>query len=97
MTIFISKFGAVLTSRQSGKEAYAAFLPILASVKDDEQVVVDFSGVLSFAPSWGDEFLTPLQQRFGQRLVLINTQNSSVALTIKMLESLHGEKFGQSA
>ncbi|MEK6557567.1 MAG: DUF4325 domain-containing protein, partial [Candidatus Margulisiibacteriota bacterium] len=62
------KFGSVLTSRQSGKESYAAFLPTLAGMDKNEKVLVDFTGVSVFSPSWGDEFLTPLQKRFGERL-----------------------------
>lgn len=86
MIITIKKFGDVLSSRQAGKEAYAAYLPILNNVDAQEEIVVDFEGVLSFSPSWGDEFLTPLQKQFGKRLRFLNTQNPSVALTIEILE-----------
>lgn len=93
MTINITKFGSVLTSRQAGKESYAAFLPTLNSLNSKEGILVDFAGVISFSPSWGDEFLTPLQQQFGGRLKLKNTTNPSVALTITTLEKINGYKF----
>ncbi len=93
MIIYMIKFGSVLTSRQAGKEAYAAFLPILNSVNNQEEVLVDFDGVSALAPSWGDEFLTPLQKKFDNRLTLINTSNPSVALTISMLEKIDHVKF----
>lgn len=92
MTIKMNKFGYVLTSRQAGKDAYAAFLPTLSEVKDGQEVVVDFEGVNTFSPSWGDEFLTPLHQRFGDALLLVNTSNPSVTLTLETLESIHGYK-----
>lgn len=93
MTIHVTKFGSVLTSRQAGKEAYEAFLPTLADLNDKEDVLVDFDGVSSFSPSWGDEFLTPLQKRFGNRLTLENITNPSVSLTITTLERSNGSKF----
>lgn len=93
MNINLSKFGSVLTSRQSGKEAYAAFLPTLATVKNGEELLVDFDGVSTFSPSWGDEFLTPLLKQFGEHLILKNTKNPSVSLTIDTLEKINKFKF----
>jgi len=93
MTINISKFGSVLSSRQAGKEAYAAFLPTLSDLNHKDIVFVDFDGVSAFSPSWGDEFLTPLQKSFGDRLVLKNVSNPSVSLTITTLERINGSKF----
>jgi hypothetical protein len=93
MTIELAKFGKVLTSHSSGKEAYSAFLPILSAIPKNEEVVVDFTSVSVFSPSWGDEFLTPLQTAFGERLVFKNTTNPSVALTISTLEKINKAKF----
>lgn len=93
MIIHISKFGSFLMSRQAGKEAYAAFAPTLAGVDGKEEILVDFDGVSTFSPSWGDEFLTPLLKQFGKRLTLIHTQNPSVALTISTLEKSNQIKF----
>ena len=88
----MSKFGYVLTSRQAGKDSYAAFLPTLSEIKGDEEVIVDFTGVNTFSPSWGDEFLTPLHEKFGNAVTLINAQNPSVSLTLEALEGIHGYK-----
>lgn len=93
MIINITKFGSVLISRQAGKEAYGAFLPTLAGLNDKEKILVDFDGVSSFSPSWGDEFLTPLQNQFEDRLTLKNITNPSVSLTITTLERMNGSKF----
>lgn len=93
MNIHLSKFGSVLTSRQAGKEAYSAFLPMLASSNENEIILVDFDGVSTFSPSWGDEFLTPLQKKFGDHLMLKNVKNPSVSLTITTLEGVNGSKF----
>lgn len=90
MTIFLKKFGTTLNGRQFGKESFAAFEPSLRDIKDDENVIVDFEGVVTFTPSWGDEFLGPLFNKFGGRLRLKNTENSSVQATLKLLEKIYG-------
>jgi len=89
MTIFLKKFGTTLSGRQFGKEAFSAFLPSLKEVKGNEKVEVDFEGVITFTPSWADEFLSPLRDKFGNRLILKNTGNPSVQATLKLLERVY--------
>lgn len=93
MRIMLEKFGTTLTSRQLGKEAFAALQPQLGELAKDENLEIDFEGVNTFTPSWGDEFLTPLQEVYGKRLVLMNTQNLSVKTTLKLLESINKKEF----
>jgi hypothetical protein len=94
MRIILSKFSDILVSRQAGKEALAAFQPSLKSISSDEEVEVDFSGVITFSPSWGDEFLTPLHTQYGDRLILINIGNNpSVQETLKILEEISRTSF----
>ncbi|MDA1060989.1 MAG: DUF4325 domain-containing protein [bacterium] len=93
MKIELKKFGNILTSRQLGKEAYLAFKPNMRNVGKSEEIEVDFSGVDVFSPSWGDEFLTPLIEEFGQNVVLSNTDNSSVKATLELLTELEGKHF----
>mgnify|MGYP001569519938 CR=1 FL=1 len=93
MNIILQKFGNALVSRQMGREAFSAFQPALSNVSSSENIEVDFSGVITFSPSWGDEFLTPLLREYGDRLVLKNTQNLSVKATIEILEQINKRKF----
>lgn len=93
MTIELKKFGTTLTSRQNGKEALSAFWPVLNEIPEREKVVIDFDGVNTFSPSWGDEFLTPLQEKYRQRLVLKKTVNPSVLATVEILEETNEIKF----
>jgi hypothetical protein len=93
MIIELKKFGTTLISRQTGKEAFLAFQPALKNVKNGEIVEINFAGVLTFSPSWGDEFLTPLLDRFGEKLLLKNTSNPSVKVTLEMLEESLSKKF----
>jgi len=86
MIIELKKFGTTLVSRPSGKEAWLAFQPTLANIAKDEEVIVDFDGVLVLTPSWADEFLTPLVARYKDRVELQNTDNASIKATLEILE-----------
>lgn len=93
MVIQLKKFGVTLTSRQLGKEALAAFLPSLSAMGDQEIIEVDFQGINTFSPSWGDEFLTPLKNKYGQNFVLRSSDNLSVIATLELLENANHYKF----
>lgn len=93
MRIELKKFGTTLISRQAGKEALAAFQSSLAELKPDENLEVDFDGVITFSPSWGDEFLTPLLNQLGDRFILLPTDNPSVRITVELLERTQDKKF----
>jgi hypothetical protein len=93
MKIELKKFGTILVSRQLGREAYAAFLPSLKNAGPKEKIEVDFSGVDVLSPSWADEFLTPLNRQFGERLALGASDNRSVMATVEMLEKANKIKF----
>jgi len=85
MIINLKKFGTILVSRPSGKEAYLAFTPTLRECKQGEIIKVDFEGVEVLTPSWADEFLTPLVNLYGKNVSLENTDNPSVLESLKIL------------
>jgi len=93
MIIELKKFGTTLISRQTGREAFSAFNPVLKDLRDGENIEVNFDGVITFSPSWGDEFLTPLLDKYGSRLALMNTNNPSVRATLEILEKTANKKF----
>ena len=93
MKINLKKFGTTLASRQFGKESFSAFRPSLDMLKQDEEIAVDFEGVDTFSPSWGDEFLTPLIGQYGNKVILKNTSNASVKETLEFLEEIRKYKF----
>ena len=86
MIIELKKFGMTLVSRPSGKEAWLAFQPTLKNISQNEEIIVDFSGVVVLTPSWADEFLTPLKARFNNEVKLIHTDNASIQATLSILE-----------
>ena len=93
MNIELKKFGTALISRQAGKEAFAAFQSSLKDIPEQEDIIADFDGGITFSPSWGDEFLTPLIQRYGGRFKLMHTYNPSVKATVEILEKSNNIKF----
>jgi len=93
MKIELKKFGTTLISRQSGREAFAAFRPSLENLNKEENIEVDFSDVITFSPSWGDEFLRPLHEKYNGRISFLNTTNPSVKVTLELLEEINKVKF----
>ncbi len=93
MNIDLKKFGTTLNGRQFGREALLAFKPSLKGVEKDEEIIVDFAGVITFTPSWGDEFLGFLYREYGNRLKFKNADNPSVKATLKVLERIYGSSF----
>ena|SRR3989338_9537466 len=89
MKIELKKFGTTLISRQNGREAFAAFQSQLTALGENDNLELDFDGVITFSPSWGDEFLSPLLKKYGTRLMLINTSNPSVKATLELLEKIN--------
>lgn len=93
MNIALQKFGTTLISRQTGREAFAALQSSIKDISTSENIEIDFNGVITFSPSWGDEFLTPLLREYGDKLILKNTQNLSVQATLEILEQINKRKF----
>ncbi len=88
MRIELKKIGTTLVSRQAGREAFMALQPVITQIKKNETLEISFDGVVTFSPSWADEFITPLKERFKNRLVLQATDNPSVIATLDFLESI---------
>src|SRR3989344_6937156 len=89
MKLHLEKFGKTLISRELGSEALKAFQSTLRELPSGERLEVDFSGVLTLSPSWGDEFLSPLLEQLGDRLVLMPSDNLSVQATLKTLQEVN--------
>ena len=93
MIIKLEKFGKILLFRENGKAAFLAIQPVLKKLKENENIEIDFTGVTTFTPSWGDEFLTPLLKVYGERLILGDTSNPSVIAVLGILEKTTGKSF----
>ena len=89
MKLQLEKFGKTLLSRELGSEAFKAFQPTLRELPRDEELEIDFSGVLTLSPSWADEFLSPLLNQLGDKLLLLSSDNLSVQATLRILEEVN--------
>ena len=85
MRIEIQKFGDKLVSRPAGREAYLAMESYsLNDLPADELIEIDFSGVKALTPSWADEVITKIAERF-KNVKLLNAENETVQATLKTL------------
>ncbi len=85
MRVELKKFGEILISRPAGREAYLAMSAyITKDVREDEFIEIDFSGIKVLTPSWADEVITPMAQKF-KNIKLLNADNSSVQAALKTL------------
>ena len=92
MRIELKKFGEILVSRPSGKDAYLAMSAyVTKNVGKSEPIEVDFAGVKVMTPSWADEVITKLANEF-ENIKLVNTGNPTVQSTIKTLKEYSGLK-----
>ena len=84
MTFDVSKFGDVLVSRPAGKDAFLmAKAYIFNNLNATDKLQLDFSNVKVLTPSWADEFITGIKSSYNNELQFINTQNESVAASLK--------------
>ena len=93
MKLQLEKFGKTLLSRELGSEAFKALQPTLRELPKDEELEIDFSGVLTLSPSWADEFLSPLLHQLEGRLILLPSDNLSVHATLRILEEVNKQLF----
>ncbi len=85
MKIEIRKFGEILTSRPSGREAFLAARAYLRPAKEGEFLELDFTGVKVMGPSWADEFVSGLKSEFGNRVRYLPSNNPSVIESLKII------------
>lgn len=93
MKLRLEKFGTTLLSRELGSEAFKAFQSTLRELSAREEIEVDFTGVFTLSPSWADEFLTPLLDHLGDRLVLLPSDNLSIEATLHILQEANKKQF----
>lgn len=87
MRIEIIKFGNILMSRPDGREAFMVIQSSFLSRVKNEKIILDFTNVDVVAPSWLDEVLTPIKEKFGKdRIEIIKGHCSSLNLALNGIE-----------
>lgn len=82
----------MLVSRPDGREAFLVLSAYnLKELSQDEEIEIDFAGVKVLTPSWADEVITKLAEKF-KNIKLLNTENESVKATLETLREYSGLK-----
>lgn len=85
MKIKLVKFGTMLISRPSGREAYLTAKAYLLKGRP-KTIEIDFDGIKVLTPSWIDEFLTSLKKEYPQsKIIILKSDNPSVSASLKIL------------
>lgn len=87
MHLPLKKFGEFLISRPAGHEAFLVFCSSFKPKTPEEIIELDFSGVKVLAPSWADEFISNIKEKFGNKIVFIPSENASVVESLKFLRN----------
>ena len=88
MRILMSKFGKLLNSRPAAKEDALRLVQIINGSAEKEAVILDLSGVEILTPSYADELLHFLWDKYGKDNVKIeNIETPVVGDTLKAIKS----------
>lgn len=88
MRIGMKRYGEVLVTPKEGEEAfYSADENFFQALKEDESIILDFIKVRVLSPSWLDEFVTRIKEKYTNKIEFHNTENESVSLSIKIVLS----------
>ena len=85
MRLELKKFGNILSSRPTGRDAWLSAKAYTLPKDAHETIEVDFSGVEVLTPSWADEFITPLKKEFGDKVILLPSDNPTVKATLEII------------
>ena len=83
----MKKFGIVLNGRPAGREAALRLFQIVNGSDDKEKIILDFSDVEILTPSFADELLHLIRDKYGiERIAIENVETSAVKDTISAIE-----------
>lgn len=87
MTLQMIKFGNILNSRPTGREAVLRARQIINGSNESEGIVLDFSGVEVLTPSFADEFVKGLKEIYPDKKIIFEgiTDNFVINDTLKAL------------
>lgn len=86
MILEVKKFGEVLSSRSSGREAALVTLSYFTKNKNDKILEINFKDILVMTPSWLSEFVQTLQEKSSLEVKFLESDNPSVISSIEMIQ-----------
>lgn len=82
----MSKFNTVLNGRPAGREAFLRLQQIINGSAEKEDIVLDFINVEVLTPSYADELLKSLRDKYGSDKVKIVNTTPAVTETIQAVK-----------
>jgi len=82
------KFGKILNSRPSGREAVLRAKQIINGSKNVEEIVVDFGKVSIVTPSYLDEFISGIKKYYSKNKITMTGYRDNIVIedTLKALD-----------
>lgn len=92
MIINISDYGDMLMSRSTGREDFLKTEAYLLKDIKEKEIILDFKDVKVLTPSWADEFITGLKNKY--IIKYQNTDNPSIKASLQtVLEPIDIKKY----
>lgn len=82
----MSKFNTVLNGRPSAREAFLRMQQIINGSAEREDVILDFERVEVLTPSYADELLKSLENKYGPQKIKIINVSPAVSETIQAVK-----------
>ena len=88
MIIQMGKFGKLLNSRPAGKEVALRIFQIINGAVENKEIVLDFAGVEILTPSFADELIHQLKERYKEDKIIktVNAETSTVKDVLGIIE-----------
>lgn len=92
-----SQFGPILSGRDEGMNALQRLEQVIASLQENQKLFLDMSKVKVLNPSFADESLTPLMEKYPGRFFITGRIGLAVQRGLEQVESQHHFSFPQLA
>lgn len=87
------KFGKFLIDRDSGRDVYEILKREIESLKNNEKLFFDFSGVIILNPSFCDEVFGQIEQNYPGKVVMDKNANHALMVAFETVEETREIKF----
>lgn len=92
-----SQFGLILSGRDEGVRALQRLDQVITSLQGNQKLFLDMSNVKVLNPSFADESLTPLMEKYPGRFFITGRIGLAVQRGLEQVESQHHFGFPQLA
>ena len=85
MIIEMKKIGTILNSRPAGREAFLRIVQIINGSNLNEKIQLDFSSVDILTPSFADEMLRLLKEKYPGRVEIVHLTSPAAKETLESI------------